>query len=518
MCVVGAGVAGLSTALALVKEGLHVVVLEAAGVCAGETARSTAQVSWLPEERFLNFERTFGRETGGVVIASYREAISQVQAWCSEYSIECDLHDLDGYVIAGNIGPESSDELNIINDELEACQRLGVLDAEVVAQVPWMSFDSGPALRLPHQAALHPIQYVEGLAEAFVRAGGELFCSTRVREYSEGDSIVVQTETGLTVAVRELVLATNSPINRNAVVHNRQIATRTFLIACPIAKGSLSDIFLWDTASPYHYVRLYRGEPGRDILLVGGEDIRTGAEDDGVARLDALENWVRERFPVAGEVVSAWSGQVMNSVDRLPLIGLMPGCEHVHLVSGDSGSGFVHTTLAAGIIRNLILGREDPLARIYSPLRLSRGLALRVARQGADAAARYSRKLAPSDCEIEEIAPGKGATVRRGLNRFAIYRDATGEIHPLRAVCSHLGCPVTWNSLEQSWDCPCHGSRFRAGGEVLCGPATKTLEDAAGQFVVERGGIAEHEARRSSGGAGRHPKAHEEESRTAGPQ
>jgi Rieske Fe-S protein len=214
------------------------------------------------------------------------------------------------------------------------------------------------------------------------------------------------------------------------------------------------------------------------VLIVGGEDHKTGQADDADERFSRLEAWTRERFPQVQAFEFRWSGQVMEPVDSLALIGRNPlDSDNVYIATGDSGNGMTHGTIAGMLITDLIAGRANPWADLYDPSRKSLGAISEFARENLNVAAQYADVVTPGDVEdTGQIAPGKGAIVRRGLKKVAVYRDPDGALHERSAVCTHLGCIVRWNSLEKTWDCPCHGSRFQTDGHVVNGPANSRLE------------------------------------------
>jgi Rieske Fe-S protein len=228
----------------------------------------------------------------------------------------------------------------------------------------------------------------------------------------------------------------------------------------------------WDTADPYHYVRLQR-----DVLIVGGEDHKTGQEDDAYDRFAYLESWARERFPI-GDAEYKWSGQVMEPVDGLAYIGRNPGDKgHILVTTGDSGQGMTHGTIAGILLTDLILGRPNPWESLYDPSRKSLRSAAEYVKENVNVAKQYLDYVSPGEVDsVDEIRPGHGALVREGLAKLAVFRDDHGAVHALSAVCPHLGCIVHWNTLEGTWDCPCHGSRFDTDGRVLNGPAAVGLE------------------------------------------
>ncbi|HLO68618.1 MAG TPA: FAD-dependent oxidoreductase, partial [Holophaga sp.] len=214
-----------------------------------------------------------------------------------------------------------------------------------------------------------------------------------------------------------------------------------------------------------------------DALIVGGEDHKTGQADDADQRYLRLEAWALERFPALGPVTHRWSGQVLEPVDGLAFIGPNPlDAPNVFVATGDSGMGMTHGTIAGILLTDLLVGLPNPWAPLYDPARKTLRAVSAFARENANVALQYAQWVTPGDLPGEEILPpGAGAVLRRGLAKVAVYRDPEGILHECSAVCPHLGGIVAWNSGEHTWDCPCHGSRFSARGEVLNGPALTGL-------------------------------------------
>jgi Rieske Fe-S protein len=257
------------------------------------------------------------------------------------------------------------------------------------------------------------------------------------------------------------------------------MAYRTYVLGIEVPQNSVTPILLWDDDMPYHYVRLMRStnqpEPN-DILIVGGEDHKTGQPEDLAAPFGRLERWTRERYPMAGQVRFRWSGQVMEPYDGLAYIGRNPGEKNVYIITGDSGNGMTHGTLGAMLVTDLITAHPNPWATLYDPTRKTLSASLQYARENVNVVAQYRDHVARGEVKsTDEIRNGQGAVLRRGLKLIAAYRDENGRVHERSAICPHLGCVLRWNSVEKSWDCPCHGSRFNGVGKVINGPSLGDL-------------------------------------------
>jgi len=474
VCIVGAGIAGLTTAYLLSREGRRVIVLDDGKIANGESSRTTAHLSSEIDSGYEDVESTFGEEGARLAYQSHAAAIDTIEKIARDENIECGFRRVDGYLFSP---PGEPDE--VLERELAAARRAGFADAERVDQLP-MEFAHGAVahgavLKFPRQGQFHPLRYFAGLAKAIERNGGQIFSGAHVVEVRGGDAPFVQTQDGRKISASAVVVATNSPINDRVHMHTKQAAYRTFVVGARVAKGSLPAVLLWDTLDPYHYVRIEERE-NEDILIVGGEDHKTGQENDADERYARLESWARERFPQIEEFSHRWSGQVMETVDGLAFIGHNQGESTVYIATGDSGMGMTHGTIAGILLTDLICNRENPWAELYSPNRKTPGAALEWIKENANLVAQYKDLLTGGDVSsVEEIPAGEGAILRRGLSKIAVSRDESGALRECSAVCPHLGCIVSWNSGEKSWDCPCHGSRFSPDGAVLNGPAQQPL-------------------------------------------
>jgi glycine/D-amino acid oxidase-like deaminating enzyme/nitrite reductase/ring-hydroxylating ferredoxin subunit len=473
VCIIGAGIAGLTTAYLLAQEGRSVVVLDDGPIGGGMTGRTTAHLTNAFDDRYFEVEKLHGEEGARLTAESHTAAIDKVEELVRKEQIDCDFARVDGFLYA----PPPDDE-GLLDKELKATHRAGLVDVEKVARAPVDSFDTGAALRFPRQAQFHPLKYLSGLTRAIRRDGGRLFNQTHAKTIEGGENAYVESSHGPVVTCDVIVVATNTPVNDRVAIHTKQAPYVTYVIGATVAKGSIPQALYWDTLDPYHYLRL-QSLKDHDVLIVGGEDHKTGQADDCADRYARLEQWTRERFPQAGTIEFRWSGQVMEPADYLGFIGRNPlDSDNVFIATGDSGQGITHGTIAGILLTDLIQGRKNAWEGIYNPSRVTLRAAKEYAGENINVAGQFADYVTAADIKsIEELKPGQGAIMREGLSTLAAYRDDRGSIHRRSAVCPHLGCVVSWNACERTWDCPCHGSKFTAEGRVYNGPANSDLAE-----------------------------------------
>ena len=469
VCIVGGGIAGLSTAYHLVREGKRVALLDDGPLGGGMTAMTTGHLTSLLDDRYFELEKLHGEEAIRVAADSHGAAIERIDEIVRAEHIDCDFARLDGFLFLAE-----GDHPETLERELAAAHRAGLKEVRMERHAPFQSWDSGPCLRVPRQGQFHPLKYLAGLAQAVVRGGGRIFCTSHADRIEGGVPKLVHVGQHV-VSADAVVVATNVPINNLFLLHTKQAPYMTYVLAAPVPAGSVPQVLAWDTGDPYHYVRLHE-----NLLIVGGEDHKSGQASDSLARYQRLEEWTRKRFPMMGELAFTWGGQVMEPADYLGFIGRNPlDDERIFVVTGDSGMGLTHGTIAGMLLTDLIVGRKNPWERLYSPSRVPLRAAAQMAKEDLNMAAQYGDWLTGGDvASAADIAPGSGAIVRRGLEKLAVYRDHEGGLRECLAACPHLGCIVQWNPGQSTWDCPCHGSRFDACGRVINGPANKDLASA----------------------------------------
>lgn len=478
--IVGGGIAGVSIAYRLCKTGKKVVLIEDGYIGSGETGRTTAHLVTALDDRYYDLMDKFGEENTRLIAESHRSAIDFVERVVTEENIDCDFERVNGFLFL-----HPSDEPGSLDKELKAAQQAGLSVEQTSIHLGIQELE---AIQFNRQAQFHPMRYLKGLCRAIVAMGGEIYTDTHAKDI---DHTGITTNEGMNVAANYVVVATNSPVNNKYVMHLKQYAYRTYVIGAKIAKGSLPKALWWDTGNfeanaeipPYHYVRTSPLDETHDLLIIGGEDHATGLADaehmPEEKRYALLENWGRERFPQMEAIVYKWSGQVMEPMDSLAYIGRNPlDRKNVFIVTGDSGNGMTHGTIAALLISDLIHGKENPWEPVYSPSRFKlfkAGKTFFKEFVGGFVSYLKTKPKHLDDVSLNDLKPKEGKIIEFEGEKLGAYRDEQDELHFVEVECTHMGCIVKWNNDEKSWDCPCHGSRFAPDGKVLNGPANEPL-------------------------------------------
>ena len=477
LVVIGSGIAGLSSAYEAARFGWQVIVIERHATIGGVmTPRTTAHLASELDDYYHYLIKAVGEDDARTYYESQVAAINRIEAICRDEAIDADFARLDGLLV-----PAEPDHMQELEQEFDACRTLGV-EVDWVDQAPVPLPPGTRALRFPNQARFHPLKYVRGLTRAIESRGGRVHGGTvYVGDDEEDGGVTIETEAGQRVRAKAAMFATNAPVNDKVAIHTKYVPDRTYVVAGPVRKGSVPDVLLWDTLEAYHYVRLQPLNDAEDLLIVGGEDHRSGEANDMDERFAHLEAWTRERFPSFAGARYRWSGQVLEPVDFMPYSGRNPGGRDIYVHTGDSGQGMTNGVAGALNFAALLFEQKAHFAHVLDPSRKPKAgtsLAEFVTGRAHDVANLTEHVRGGEIGSVDELAPGEGAIIRRGTSKIAAYRAEDGTLVERSAVCTHVGCIIHWNGLEKCWDCPCHGSQFQPDGSVINGPAVKPLAEA----------------------------------------
>jgi Rieske Fe-S protein len=325
------------------------------------------------------------------------------------------------------------------------------------------------------QASFHPAKYIYGIAKAFEAAGGIIMQQCRVVDVKEDLPLTIKTSLG-EVRAFDIIYATHIPPGVN-LLHFRCAPYRSYAMAVTLNDDNYPTELVYDMYDPYHYYRT-QVVNGKKYLVFGGEDHKTAHEENTSMCFTRLEAYGRKYFDI-GEVAFRWSSQYFEPADGLPYIGHLPGHEeHFYVATGYSGNGIPLGTLSAILLCDMLTGSDNPLHEVLDPNRIKPVAGfVNFVKEAADVVGILTKSISPGKKidSIVELAPGEARVVQHEGESIALYKDENGLLHAVNPACTHIKCSVAWNDAEQSWDCPCHGSRFSADGEMLTGPARKNL-------------------------------------------
>jgi glycine/D-amino acid oxidase-like deaminating enzyme/nitrite reductase/ring-hydroxylating ferredoxin subunit len=465
VAVIGGGIAGLTTALLLKRDGARVAVLDAARVGSGVTGCTTAKVSALQATLYSTIQGRHGDEAAAVYVEASVAGVERIAQIAAEEEIECELERRPAYTYAAD-----ESEQKAIEDELVQAARAGL--SVTHAEPPGLPYPTYGAVLLADQLQLHPVRYVQGLAAAVDGDGSVVLERSRALRVSEGSPCTVTTESGQ-LRAEHVVIATHYPILDRGLYFARLKAQRSYCIAATLSSGRPPEEMAISAGSSTRSVRSHG-----PTLIVGGEGHATGSGTATPERFERLESFAREHWRI-GEVTHRWSAQDPVPYDHLPMIGpYRPGSARLWVATGFMKWGFATATFGAMILADRLAGRENPWAATFSPNRLSLASTHEVAQLGAKFAGDFitDRLRPPQALSTDHVQPGQARTLLDGAGKKGVYRDPEGNLHAVSLRCTHLGCLLRFNAAEQSWDCPCHGSRFAPDGTVLEGPAVEPLK------------------------------------------
>ena len=466
VAIVGAGITGLTTALLLQRAGRSTVVLEAkSSIGRGVTGATTGKVTAGQGTLYSRLEQRHGRETAALYASSQTTAVELVASLAHELGIECDLEHVTHFVFA-----EEETEIRELESEAEAATRAGL--PVVLVHEPDVPFDATAALALDGQLQFHARKYLLGLARAVVQAGGAIHQDARVETVEDGKRHLLRLP-GATVSAREVMLATHVPFGLKGSFFARLEARAAYAVGAPVESDVVADAWI-NVGTPTRSIRTTPLANGRRLLVVVGEGHVVGRDADPRARYDALTDYVG--WLTAEPVAYRWATQDQFSVDDLPYIGRVG--DAMYVATGFGGWGLTNGTLAGMLVTDAIVGRENDWATVYDPGRHSvlRAPGTLVKQNLGVARELLSGKLRRPPTSVADMPPGSGEILELEGGKAAVHRAPDGRVTAVSATCTHMGCDVVWNPAESTWDCPCHGSRFRIDGEVLEGPATRPLE------------------------------------------
>ncbi|PQA55093.1 FAD-dependent oxidoreductase [Siphonobacter curvatus] len=468
--IVGGGITGLTAAVLLQQQGQKCLLVDAHNLGYGTTGGTTAHINTFADTTYAEVENDFGAEAAQQFADDIAGAVSTIQDWVQTYKIDCDFERKQGFVYA-----DEEKQLKELDSLFQSAVKVGV-KARLAPEAP-VPIPTVKVITIDDQAQFHPLKYLMGLREVFVKAGGVILENTRIEQTTQKDGYHEAESESRILKAKQIIYATHIPPGGVNPLHFEAAPYRSYVLAVTLKDKAYPDALVYDMQDPYHYFRSHVIE-GQKYLVVGGADHKTG-HGDPEASFAELEAYVRQYYEV-DSVAYRWSAQYYMPVDGLPYIGKLPGfSEGIFTGTGYNGNGMILGTLAGKILSDLVLGKENPSAALYDPGRVKPlAAASEFIKENADVAYRFvADRFSTEELDsLDQLQNDSGMVAEFSGQKVAIYKDPSGDIHAVSPVCTHTHCIVNWNNSEKSWDCPCHGARFDTDGTVLTGPARRNLE------------------------------------------
>lgn len=474
VAIIGAGITGLITACLLHEHGVNAAVFEKGTVGQGESHHTTAHLTYVTDERLSKLSDHFGKSHAAAIWDGGKAAIETIHEKMHKYGIDCGFTWVPGYFHA-SLEKSESGKLS----EFESDFKLASDNGFEVSSLDTVPVVNKAGLRFADQAKFHPIKFLYGLAAALKENGLKIYENSELTEIDgEKNELTINNQK---VVAKKIVFATHIPLQgklsaaRAALFQTKLYPYTSYVVRAELADSSIPEALFWDTTDPYYYLRIDK-EDSKKYAIFGGRDCKTGQESNPDENFKAVESKLKETLEVK-EITHRWAGQVVETNDGIPFIGEIDDGQFV--ATGYAGNGFTFGTLAGMIIADQISGRKNPWYGLFDPERMKiRGGLWDYISENADYPYFMVKKLfmRGSKQGPESLARGEGTLLKINQKTVAACRDTNGNLHLLSPECTHMGCYIKWNNSLQSWDCPCHGSRFSPEGKVIGGPAERNLD------------------------------------------
>lgn len=405
--IIGGGLAGILCAYMLKKHGVKYMLLEAGSICSSVSADTTAKITAQHGFIYDKLIKRFGVERTQMYLKANLAAVESYGKLCGK--INCDFEDKAAFAY-------SLDDEAAIERELRALERLGY-GADYVAELP-LPFETEGAVRFKKQAQFNPMKFA-----AAISRGLNIYENSRVIEMRGLTAVTREAK----VRSRNVIVATHFPfINKHGFYFLKMYQHRSYVLVLKNAQ-SVDGMYI-DASEKGLSFRNYK-----DMLLLGGGSHRTGKRGGG---FDELKERADFYYPDASEV-RRWATQDCMTLDDVPYIGqYSKNTPNFYVATGFNKWGMTSSMVSASILTDIILGRKNEFAPVFSP----------------------SRSMMCPKLLLNALQAG------------------AGWLTPTAKRCPHLGCALKWNSAEHTWDCPCHGSRFSQDGILLENPANDDLK------------------------------------------
>ncbi len=468
VAIIGGGISGIATAYFLNKHGVKATILEADHILQGTTGHTTAKITSQHELIYSKIKSQMGEEFAKQYADANESAIRMIEQIAIENNIDCDFVPQSAYAYT-----QDSKYVKKISDEVNAASALGI-KAEYVDKIPF-SLPIKAAIRFDNQAQFHPRKFLISLAKKISDDGIQIYEQTRVVDIEEAENYVLVTNKGNKVTASKVIIASHYPFyNKHGLYFSRIYSERSYVVAIKAKEKYPGGMYI-NLEEPTRSLRSQISELG-ELILVGGDHHKTGQGEDTVLHYNALIEFFNQIFTVE-DIPYRWSTQDCMTLDKLPYVGHFTSkTPNMYITTGYGKWGMTNSIASAMILSDLITKGNSPWQDVYNPSRHTIASSAKnfVVENFNVAKELIEGKLTSAPIH-ENIKPGEGKIIEVNGQKAGAYRDEQGTLHIVDATCTHMGCELSWNSAEKTWDCPCHASRFTYKGDVVEGPANRPL-------------------------------------------
>jgi glycine/D-amino acid oxidase-like deaminating enzyme/nitrite reductase/ring-hydroxylating ferredoxin subunit len=472
--IIGAGLTGITAAWLLKQGGAKVALLDRQCCAAADTGHTTAHLTYVTDERLYTLVKNFGKDGAKAFWEAGAAAIDEIHKIVKETGDQAEFKWVPGF-LHGRLDDTDEKDRASLEEDAQYARELG-FEADFIEQVP---FVHRPGVRFAHQAKFHPYKYLGPMLRSIPGDGSHVFENTEASEVEEKPLAVHAGK--FKVRCSYLMIATHTPLLgktalfKGTLFQSKLALYTSYVLGAKLPPGSVPEALFWDTSDPYYYLRVDRHRD-HEYVIFGGDDCKTGQEENPNAVFARLQAKLKTILPAA-DVQHRWLGQVVETNDGLPFIGENDGQQFI--ATGFCGNGFTLGTLAAMMARDRYLDRKNPWFDLFRADRKKfHGGTWRYIQENLDYPFYMLRdRLKGAETESpDDIKVGEGKILKLDGKKVAAFRNDDAKITLLSPICTHLKCIVRWNAADKTWDCPCHGSRFKPTGEVFSGPAEEPLE------------------------------------------
>lgn len=468
--IIGAGITGVTAALNFINQGKKVTIIEAKSVGGYTTSHSTGNLYIAVQPYYQNIYKKFNEQVTAQIAHSRKFAIDFIESTIKNLQINCGFHRRPWFLYTND-----KKRFDFLEKEVEIFQKINI-PIKYIDSIP-LPLTCKKAAVMPDQARINPYQYIQELAQYLHRQGCLIYENTRAIEVKETKTGCEIKTAQAKIHCQQVMIATHTPIGINPLQFF-VAPYRSYVVASQ--QDSLPECHTWDLDDPHHSICTHPlGSEQANVLMLAGSHHKTGQESNTSRHFSILQNFLKKELGITSHFYQ-WSAQHFKAADDVPYIGLAHrGAKNVYTATGYFADGLVYGTLAGILLADLMLGKENALNSIYTTKRFNlKSAGAKLIKENTNVFLQYLKDytLLFKKTDYKDLKPGEGKVVQIDQEKWAVCRDKNNQLHRVSAICTHMKCMVHWNNSEQSWDCPCHGSRFSKEGEVLEGPATMPLK------------------------------------------